>query len=100
MQMADPWRYVGGGFTEHWQDPYVLRLVLDLNEAQSQWTGKRRVHDELGGGLVFGCEIGCGGAGLFCALGSGADGEHGAGAGCCKHPDKRGHCILSFEDCD
>ena len=53
MQMPDPWGYVESARPEHRYDVHILHSVLDLDDAPGQLIGKRRVHDQLGCGLVL-----------------------------------------------
>ena len=51
--MPDAWRYVDGFRPEHLYDAHVLHPVLGPEDALGQPFGKRRVHDQLGWGLLF-----------------------------------------------
>ena len=53
VQMPEPWRYVECTRAEHRYDMQVLQPLLDLDYTPGQLIGKRRVHDQLGRGLVL-----------------------------------------------
>src|SRR5512145_3474615 len=68
VQMPDPWRYAEGALPEHRYDAYVLRPVLDPDEALGQRLGMRWVDDQYGGRLVLDGGVRCGTADLPRAL--------------------------------
>jgi hypothetical protein len=58
VQMPDPRRYVERACPEYWYDVYVLRTILDPDDAMGQSCGKRRgIHNQFGWGLILDGDI-------------------------------------------